>query len=138
MRRSIFTLFFASLLLFSLFGCGGVDRQQAKTDAEAFLDLIEKEDYESAKAFLHPSRDIDLAADFSRIEAEEGIDFSLGIKVNRYTGTSYSWYDSDVDGSQYKFDVELLVGTLPVEAKIAVVENDAGYGIYSFDFDYED
>lgn len=127
------------LMLLSAVSCSdGVDTDQAKTDVRAFLSAAGKEDYETAATYLHPDRPADLATYFARVEAEEKVDFSAGIEILKETGFSYSYYDSEVDGSAYELDLDVRIGGVTAEIEVEVVKNDNGYGIYNLEIDVED
>ena len=114
---------------------GGINTDEAKAHITSFLEAVEQADYEATKTYLHPDRPADLATFFANVESKEGLDFSAGIQIERFTGFSYSYYDSTVGGSACAWDIQLTVGTQRVEAEIEVVSNENGYGIYNFEID---
>ena len=133
--KKILILAVALILCFTLVGCGK-ETDKAKETAEAFLSSVANGDFENAKTYLHPDRQIDVEKYFNDYEARTGVDFQKGIKVKKYTGYSYSVYDSEVDGSEYELEMRISVGNKTLEINIDVVRNDNGYGIYEIDIDY--
>ena len=120
----------------SLFGCGDrVKRDEAKETVESFLSAVSEENYELAAEFLHPDKAYDVEALIERIESELFVDFGKGVEVERYHDFSSSYYDSDVDGSDYSFEMSVRIGGILTELEISVVRNDGGYGIYSIEFE---
>ncbi len=141
MKQILTKLLILPLLLaltFSLSACdGGIDTDAAKLHIEKFLTALSTEDYEAAASYLHPERPADLEKYCTAIEEREGVDIFDRILIEKYTGYHYSYYDSSVDGSAYEVTIRAKIGDTPAELTVEVVENDAGYGIYNFDMDFE-
>lgn len=112
---------------------GGIKRETAKATVNNFFDAVVAEDYDKAEALLHSDRPADLEEFFEHVEESEGLDFQSGIEIEKYTGFSSSFYDSEVGGSRYELTMKTKVGDKGVTFSIEVVENDAGYGIYNID-----
>lgn len=85
---------------------------------------------------MHPERPADLQEFFVSLENEKNIDFS-SINIEKYTGFRSSFYDSSVDGSAYSLTMEIAVSDKIVQMEIEIVKNDAGYGIYNLDIDFD-
>ena len=137
--KAILSLVLVLALAFSLVGCAKrVKKSEAKETAEAFLDAIASGDFEGAKGYLHPEKPLNVEKYFDDKEALIGIDFQKGIEIKRYTSNSSSAYDSEVDGSEYDLEANIIVDGVALELDIEIVRNDLGYGIYSFDIDYND
>ena len=123
--KRILCLFFAVALALSLAGCqGGVNREQADAEIAAFFDKVAAEEFEGATAYLHPANATDLQALFS----QSGIpaDFAVADVIN----FSWSWYSSDVDGSQYTREYRVTADEQSWIVSVQIVQNTAGYGIY--------
>ena len=124
--KRILCLIFAVALVLSLAGCqGGVDRDKANAEITAFFDKVAAGDFEGAKIYLHPQNVTDLQALFS----QSGIpaDFAVADVIN----FAWSWYSSDVDGSQYTREYRLTADKQSWTVSVQIVQNDAGYGIYN-------
>ena len=134
--KSLFLIVMALLLCVSLVSCSKrVKRDEAKEMTELLLDAVEAADFEKAKTYLHPDRAFDVAKLFNSIEERENVDFQKGIEIKKYTNFSSSLYDSEVDGSDYELDMDILVDGVIFELSIEVVRNDDGYGIYDIELD---
>jgi len=129
-------LFVLLACMISLVSCsGGVKRDEAKACIEEFLAAVSDEDYGKAEKLLHPDYPIDVKKYFEHEERDEGVDLQGDIQIQRYTGFSSAWYDSDVQGSKYELTLLATVGERRVEFEIEVVKNDGGFGIYELDLD---
>ena len=127
MKKMISILLLAVMVL-SLAGCqGGVDTKQANAEVAAFFDAAIAGDYEAAKAYLHPSNADILLFSF------EYYNFPKSATVTDAANFSWSWYDGSVGGSQYTRDYTLTAGDAAWAVSVQVVQNEAGYGIYSLD-----
>ena len=135
--KSVLLLVIISIALcVSLVGCGGrVKKNEAKEIAQAFLEAVENGDFEAAKAYLHPEKPLDVEKYFAGIEGRENIDFQKGIEIKRYTGFSASLYDSEVGGSEFELEMNIIADGVAFELTVDVVRNDLGYGIYEIDLD---
>lgn len=123
--KRILCLFFVVSLVLSLAGCqGGVNRAQADAEIAAFFDKVASEDFEGATAYLHPTNATDLQTLFA--QSDIPADFAVEDIVN----FSWSWYSSDVDGSQYTREYRVTTGEQHWTVSVQIVQNDAGYGIY--------
>jgi hypothetical protein len=120
-------------LVLSLAGCaGGVDMEQADTDMDAFFQAVAAGDFTTAQSMMHPSITDDLQAFFNGLEDQNSaLDFQNGMTWEREMNIHYSWYHSDVGGSQYMRSFRLKAGDVTLRAEITIVSNKAGYGIYS-------
>ena len=127
-------LIIALMLCLAIIGCGNED-DQAKKTAEAFLTSVAEGNFENARTYLHPSREIDVEKRFNNYESWAGIDFQKGINIKKYTDYSYSVYDDDVGGSEYELEIRVSVDGKRFEIGIDIVRNDNGYGIYEIEFD---
>ncbi|MBR6727820.1 MAG: hypothetical protein IKM08_06475 [Clostridia bacterium] len=142
MKKHVFSmiaLLLCCALLFLATACSdGIDTDKAEADAESFLAAVSEGDYDTAATYLHPDRPVDLATYFTRIEERELVDFSDGIEIVRKSGSSYSYYESEVDGSAYEMDLDVRIGGIEAEIEIELVQNENGYGIYNFEIDVDD
>lgn len=121
------------VFLFTLSGCkGGINRDDAKAKINSFFDAAQAEDYELAATYLHPDVKVDLKSFFETLKTEKNVDFSYGVEIIKYTGFSYSYYISTVDGSSYALDMLVRVGDKKISMNIETVKNHKGYGIYNF------
>ena len=124
-----------ALCLVSLFFCltscgGGIDMGEAEIFADEFFNVVGRGDIETANTYLHPDVPLQLDSYLEDVEREDGISFANGITIERQTGFSYAYYDMRVGGSYYERSLRGKVGNTAVYITVAVVQNEAGYGIY--------
>ena len=136
MKKMISILLLAVMVL-SLAGCqGGVDMEQADKDMEAFFQAVAAGDFAAAQSLMHPSITDDLQAFFDGLEDQNSaLDFQNGLTWEREMNFRYSYYHSNVGGSQYIRSYLLQAGNVTLRAEIAIVSNEAGYGIYSLNIE---
>ena len=122
------------LLLASLTACsGGITREEAQTAMDALLTALDNENYAEAAALYHPDAAMteDLLAAFAgQIKTKVGIDLTEGAVVEKITGMSSSYYDSNVDGSRYVLTARIKAGDKTASLTVEVIRNDRGYGIF--------
>ena len=122
------------LLLASLTACsGGITREEAKTAMDSLLTALDNENYTEAAALYHPDAAMteDLLAAFAgQIKTKVGIDLTEGAVVEKITGMSSSYYDSNVDGSRYALTARIQAGDKTASLTVEVIRNDKGYGIF--------
>jgi hypothetical protein len=109
--------------------------QAAAAHAEEFCSALAKDDLASAEGYLHPNatpKGKDLPAFLAKLEQNHGIDFSDGVAFKSRTDFSSTYYDSSYGGSVHECTYQAVVGETTVKLFFVVVENDSGYGIYSF------
>lgn len=138
--KSILLLTVMIIMVFSLCSCkGGISGKEAKAATNEFLTAIESGDYEKAAELSHPDTYSTADTIKSFIEAisdARKLDFT-DIEIEKYTGISSSYYNSDVKGARYELEMDLLISGVKVEAEIEVVRNSNGYGVYDFELDTE-
>ena len=122
------------LLLTSLTACeGGVTREEARGAMDALLAALGNEDYAEAAALYHPDAAMSenlLAAFAGQIKTKVGIDLTEGAVVEKITGMSSSYYNSNVDGSRYALTARIKAGDKTASLTVEVIRNDKGYGIF--------
>lgn len=122
------------LLLASLTACsGGITREEAKTAMDALLSALDNENYAEAAALYHPDAAMTeelLAAFAEQVKTKVGIDLTEGAVVEKITGMSSSYYDSNVDGSRYALTARIKAGDKTASLTVEVIRNDRGYGIF--------
>ena len=122
------------LLLASLTACsGGVTREETKTAMDALLTALDNENYAEAAALYHPDAAMTeelLAAFAEQVKTKVGIDLTEGAVVEKITGMSSSYYDSNVDGSRYALTARIKAGDKTADLTVEVIRNDRGYGIF--------
>ena len=122
------------LLLASLTACsGGITREEAKTAMDALLSALDNENYTEAAALYHPDAAMTenlLAAFAEQVKTKVGIDLTEGAVVEKITGMSASYYDSNVDGSRYALTARIKAGDKTADLTVEVIRNDKGYGIF--------
>ena len=122
------------LLLASLTACsGGVTREETKTAMDALLTALDNENYAEAAALYHPDAAMSenlLAAFAEQVKTKVGIDLTEGAVVEKITGMSSSYYDSNVDGSRYALTARIKAGDKTASLTVEVIRNDRGYGIF--------
>ena len=124
------------VLSLSLISCENrVTKDEAKEQVNSLIDAAANSKFEDASSLLHPKRTFDIQALFERAETEYNVDFQGGIEIKRYTGFSSAVYSSEVDGSSYELDVDIIVSGKTLELSVEVVRNDSGFGIYDIEID---
>ena len=122
------------LLLTSLTACsGGVTREEAKTAMESLLTALDNENYAEAAALYHPDAAMTeelLAAFAEQVKTKVGIDLTEGATVEKITGISSSYYDSNVGGSFYALTAKIQAGDKTASLTVEVIRNEKGYGIF--------
>ena len=122
------------LLLVSLTACsGGITREEAKTAMDSLLSALDNENYAEAAALYHPDAAMteDLLIAFAeQVKTKVGIDLTEGAVVEKITGMSSSYYDSNVDGSFYALTARIKAGDKTADLTVEVIRNDRGYGIF--------
>ena len=122
------------LLLASLTACsGGITREEAKTAMDSLLSALDNENYAEAAALYHPDAAMteDLLIAFAeQVKTKVGIDLTEGAAVEKITGMSSSYYDSNVDGSFYALTARIKAGDKTADLTVEVIRNDRGYGIF--------
>lgn len=98
----------------------------------SFLSELQAKNYEKAETYLHPERPASLSEFFQAFEKGVGIDFADGFENINYESTSFTAYDSSVEGSSYIAQITADVSSKQLKMEIEIVENDNGYGIYNF------
>ena len=135
--KKVASIFLILMFVFSLSACsGGISGDEAKSHINGFLEKIEADDYEAAEEFLHPECSADLQEFFETLENENKADFS-SIDIQKYTGFKSSFYDSSVGGSTYSLTMKIAATDKIIQMEIEIVKNDAGYGIYNLDIDFD-
>ena len=126
------------LLLASLTACsGGVTREETQTASESLFVALSEGDYEAAAALFHPDKSKtpdELSSYCEMLVADYDVDLTDGAVIERYTGMTSAFYDSNVDGSLYELVMEIKVGDTSTIFRVQVVRNDAGFGIWNFAF----
>lgn len=122
------------LLLTSLNACsGGITREEAKTAMDSLLVALDNENYAEAAALYHPDAAMTeelLAAFAEQVKTKVGIDLTEGATVEKITGISSSYYDSNVGGSRYELTAKIQAGDKTASLTVEVIRNDRGYGIF--------
>ena len=126
------------LLLASLTACsGGVTREETQTASESLFVALSEGDYEAAAALFHPDKTKtpdELSSYCEILVTDYDVDLTDGAVIERYTGMKSAFYDSNVDGSLYELVMEIKVADTSTIFRVQVVRNDAGFGIWNFDF----
>ena len=134
--KRLFSIMLCLTFVYALASCsGGIDTDEAKVFINEFLVEVSSGDYSGAEEFLHPDRPADLEKILTDIESKEEIDFKSGIKIEKFTGFSASFYDSTVGGSALKLSFNAKVGDATVKFTVEIVKNESGYGVYNLDID---
>lgn len=135
--KKIISVLIILVFALTLFGCSGkgISRASAKEQVNALISYVESNEFENAQTLVHPNRPIDLKILFALKEKEYNVDFQSGIEIKRYTNFSSSLYDSEVDGSEYELDMDIIVSGKVLELSVDIVKNDKGYGIYDIEID---
>ena len=134
MKKLIALLSVIFIISLSLVSC--IDGKRANEEVVRFLSALEEDDYDGAYALLHPDFTISLEEEITTLEEQKDIDFSKGIDVYKFTNVKSAHYDSRVDGSLYETTASISVDGKEGSLTLVVVDNDAGYGIYNFEFEF--
>lgn len=128
------------LMLTGLAACGGgIPKKDAIATTESLLNYLSIGDFEAAAALYHPDTNVnaqnlsDYCAD---LLDKYGIDVSLGMGVEAYTGFGSSLYDSTVGGSRYELTMKVAIGDKTYSFTSEVIKNEQGYGINRFSYNH--
>lgn len=126
------------VLAFSLAACsGGISREKAKTDIEAFWTAIRSENFDSGVNYLHPDHPgnaFELRCFIRELEQREGVLFSSMV-IEKYTGFQSSLYNTEVGGSEYSLTMNVSVSGKQGKITTALAKNDNGYGIHKIEIE---
>ena len=143
MKRIIIVLLILSMLC--LFGCTVFNNMyfeanKGATLAENFCFALSDDDLNAAQEYLHPDsllRGDVLSSCLTDLEQNNSIDFSNGISfINRDIKKTYITprdYENNLMGKHYILVFDILVDGKTIELSFDVLNNEKGFGIYSFE-----
>ncbi len=133
-KKTILVVTAVCLLLFSLTSC--IKSETAKETINGFFKAVSEENYSNAASHMHPDIKDDLKTYFEEIENKNGVDFSKGVKIERYTSVRTAYYDSKVGGALYETAFSADIDGKSAVVSVMLVDNDSGYGIYWLDISF--
>ncbi len=136
--KKILSAFLLLSLVFSLCSCeNAISREEAKRNIEELITCLSAEEYDNVIALMHPDYQCDKALIkdlINEVEKAEGVDFSNGAAVKRYTGFRTALYDSNVGGGYYSLSGYLTVSGKDVYFKVEFARTGEEFGICNFSF----
>ena len=128
-----------ALCALCLAGCGKI--MELKQEVEEMTALTEKfssalasNDPEKVEECIHPNAQINeekITQTIENFEQKNNVDFSKGVEVKN-VGDFNIASNGDNGGNKYNVTCELLVGGVPVNVVLTIVNDDAGCGVYDF------
>ena len=129
-----------ALCALCLAGCGKI--MELKQEVEEMTALTEKfssalasNDPEKVEECIHPNAQINeekITQTIENFEQKNNVDFSKGVEVKN-VGDFNIASNGDNGGNKYNVTCELLVGGVPVNVVLTIVNDDAGCGVYDFE-----
>ena len=130
-----------ALCTLCLAGCGKILELQQELEemaalTEKFSSALASNDSEKMEECIHPDAQISEETIFQTIEYFEqknNVDPSKGVELKRVSDFERTSNDSELSGNVYNATCELLVGGVPVNVALTILNNDAGCGLYYFE-----
>ena len=129
-----------ALCAICLAGCGKI--MELKQEVEEMTALTEKfssalasNDPEKVEECIHPNAQINeekITQTIENFEQKNNVDFSKGVELKN-VGDFNIASNGDNGGNKYNVTCELLVGGVPVNVVLTIVNDDAGCGVYDFE-----
>jgi len=113
-----------------LVACDNEYIKKAKNDIATMFDYVEQGRFVLAQDLVHPNSDVKIRSFFTSLEQTENVDFQSGIEIERYKSYSYSQWNSEAKGTEFKAKMSVKVSGKRINFIISVAENDGGYGIW--------
>lgn len=111
----------------------GISKNDAIATTEGMFDAMAVGDFETAASLFHPdtyTNAQNLEDYCASLKEKYGFDISGGLTVEKYTGFSSAYYDSNVGGSRYELTMKIVTSDGKAYSfTTEVVKNDAGYGL---------
>ena len=126
----IITILLLVICCFILIACDNEFIEKGKEDICEVLELVEQGHFDLAQRYVHPDKSINIEGFFNSLEQTENVDFQSGIEIDKIKNYSYSSWNSDVDGKEYRIKMHVNVNEKDIYFTISVGENDNGYGIW--------
>ena len=139
--KRIAVILLAVILLLLFTACRySIPREEAVQRAESFALAISEARYEDAAELMHPSRETspsDLKMYFTATEKDYDVTFA-GFTIESYTGEKFSAHNTLYEGGYYELTCKASAGDREFEFRIEIVQNEYGYGIHNFHFDFSE
>ena len=129
-----------ALCALCLAGCGKI--MELKQEVEEMTALTEKfssalasNDPEKVEECIHPNAQINeekITQTIENFEQKNNVDFSKGVELKNIGDFNIA-SNGDNGGNKYNVTCELLVGGVPVNVVLTIVNDDAGCGVYDFE-----
>ena len=136
--KKVLSLFLVVAMLL-LSGCSAL-KENIKDGAEfvrSFCEILTNGDNYKTYELFHPDSEMtmgEFAFYVVNSQIQEGYNFSEGITVGRCTGYSVS-YGRKYNGTLYEYTYKMKIGEVDAIGSFSVLENEEGYGIYSFNIE---
>jgi len=139
-------LFAVNLVLFmtlTLIGCGNskeeeIEVQKTKLEEHKgiitrFLDALAADDYKKLSEFLYSDPNNDFKDYCENTQTNQGIDFSEGYELIRYTEEYYMDSEGDVEGTLYIYEAKVNFGEEKCYVALQILDDGKKAGIVSFE-----
>ena len=130
-----------ALLLLAVSACekGGIPKTQSEETAKDFLLAFMEKRGEDAALLMHPSRastgaDLDKYAVF--ILEEYGVDLTKEPRIVKESAYTADENREGYGGAYTAFTFTVSADGKTFSATVEIVQNDDGYGVYNFHFDF--
>ncbi len=139
-RTKIYRALILSLVLIlcitSFTGCGEA-LTEAKDIVSEFCEAVERGDVTAAHSKMHPITEMteeELVASIENIEDTLGVSFADGVTVVACTDKDIEYSIRFPDGivGEVELEFDIIIGGMPLELDVIVLEYDGAVGIYSF------
>ena len=141
MKKSIVLLsILLTVCMLALSGCGLLEElkkglQDAVALAEDFCVALADNNWTLAQGCLHPNSVSPTANNLesfvAQLEKNHNVDFSDGVAFKMRTSFTSAYYDSSYGGMVHEFTYNVSSGGVDTSMLIVVLQNDAGFGIFS-------
>lgn len=137
MKKAICILLCLSLLPLLCSCDNAISRDEAEYRIEKLMTALEGENYQGVLSLMHPDYKCDeeqIVELVDQVEKAEGVEFSDGITVARYTNFRSALYDSNVGGGYYSLSGYITVSEKQVYFKVELARTGEDFGICNFSF----
>ena len=129
-----------ALCALCLAGCGKImelkqEVEEVTAFTEKFSAAMASSDPEKMEECIHPDANIDedrIAEIIENFKQSNDVDPSKGVEIKNVGDFDRSSV-GDNGGNKYNVNCELLIGGVPVNVVLTIVNDDAGCGVYDFE-----
>ena len=137
----ILSVLFLALLLLAVSACekGGIPKTQSEATAKDFLLAFMEKRGADAALLMHPSRAStgeDLNEYGAYILEEYGVDLSKSPSILKEASYTAEKNREGYGGAYTAFTFTVSADGKTFSATVEIVQNDDGYGVYNFHFDF--